>query len=58
MDKKTNSRYDIIPDRDLLTTLVLDLNVSKNIIIGGEGPYERCLAPMVDLSDYNFKYLT
>ena len=43
---------------NLLTTLWLDLMLSENIIICGEGPYEGCLAPMVDLSNYDFKSLT
>ena len=55
---KTDIRYDMILRRDLLTTLVLDLTFSENIIIGGEGPYEGCSAPMVDLSNYDFKSLT
>ena len=55
VDNKTNSRYDIILGRDLLTTLGLDLIFSQNLIIGGEGSYEGCLAPMADLSNYEFK---
>ena len=34
------------------------LSFLKNIIIGGEGPYEACSAPMVDLINYDFKPLT
>ena len=44
--------------RDLLTALGLDLKFSDNVIIGGEGPYEGCLVPMVDLSNYDLKYIT
>ena len=58
LDKKTNSRYDMILGRDLLSALGLDLNFSQNLIIGGEGPYEGCLEPMSDFSNYDFKYLT
>ena len=58
MDNKTNIRYDMILVRDQITTLGLDLKFSGNIIIGGEGPYEGCSAPMVDLSKYYFKFLT
>ena len=47
----------MIPGIDLLTTLGLDLKFSGNIIIGGVGPYEGCSAPMVDLSNYDFKSL-
>ena len=41
----------MILGRDLLTALVLYF-FSGNIIIGGEGPDEGCLAPMVDLRKY------
>ena len=58
MDNKTNSKYDMILGRELLIALGLYLFFSENIIIGGEGPYEGCSAPMVDLSKHNFKYLT
>ena len=57
-DNKKNCRYDIILGRGLLTVLVLDLNFSENIIISGERPYEGCLAPMADLSNYDFKSST
>ena len=39
----------------LLTTLSLDLKLYKNVIVGGEVLYEWCLAPMVDVTDYDFK---
>ena len=48
----------MILGRDLLTALGLDLKFSEDIIIGGEGPYEGCLAPMAELSNYDCKYLT
>ena len=51
VDNKTNSRYDMILGRDLLYALGLDLNLSGNIIIGGDGPYEGCSAPMVGVSN-------
>ena len=54
MDESTNGRYYMILGRDLLTALVLDLKFSKNVIICGEGPYEGCSAPMMDVSNYNF----
>ena len=50
-DNKTNIRYDMILGIDLHTALGLDLQFSENIIIGGRGPYEGCLAPIVDLSN-------
>ena len=55
---KTNIRYDMILSRDLLIALGLDLKFSEKLIIGGEGPYEGCLAPMTDLIYYDFKSLT
>ena len=48
----------MIPTRDLLTALVMDLKFSKNIIIVVKGPYEVCYTPMVDLRKYDFKYFT
>ena len=48
----------MILGRDLLSALGLDLKFSQNLIIGGEGPYEGCLEPMSDFSNYDFKYLT
>ena len=57
-DNKTNRGYDMILGRDLLTSMGLDLNISEDIIIGGEGTYEECLVYMVDLSNYDSKSLT
>ena len=48
----------MILGRDLLTALVMGLNFSENIFIGGEGSYEGCSAPMVDVSNYDFTSLT
>ena len=47
----------MILGRDLITALGLDLKYSENLIIGGAGPYELCLVPMADLSNYGFKSL-
>ena len=44
----------MILGRDLLIALGMDIKFSEGIIIGGETPYEGCLAPMVDVSNYNF----
>ena len=43
VDEYTNSIYDMILGRYLLTALGLDLKFSENTIIVGEGPYEGCL---------------
>ena len=58
MDNKTNIRYGMILGRDLLNALVPDLKFPGNLIISGEGPYERCSESMADLSNYDFKSLT
>ena len=51
VDESTNSRYDITLGRDLLIALGMDLKFSENVIIGGEGLYEGCSIPMVDVSN-------
>ena len=45
----------MILGRYLLTALVLDLNFPENIVIGGEGPYEGCSSPMVEVRNDDFK---
>ena len=47
----------MILGRDLITSLVLDINFSYRVIIRGNGPYKGCSTPMVDVNKYNFKYL-
>ena len=56
VDNKTNSRYDVILGRYLLTALGLDLKFSKTLNISDEGPCEECSEPMTDLSNYDFKF--
>ena len=56
--KLTNSRYNMILGRDLLTALGLDIKFSENIILGGDGTFIGCSAPIVDVSTYDFKTLT
>ena len=48
----------MILGRGLLTALGLDLRFSENVIIGREKPYEGWSAPMVDISNNKFKYIT
>ena len=48
----------MILGRDLLTDLGLGLKFSEKIIVGGDGPYKGCSAPMVDVSNCDFKLLT
>ena len=57
-DDSTNGRYGIILGRYLLTALVPALNFSDNVIIGGEGPYEGCSAPMDEIRIFDFKSIT
>ena len=47
----------MILGRYILTTLVLALDFSEKIFIGGEIPYEGCSAPMFDVVNYEFKSL-
>ena len=55
--KSKNSMYDMILGRYLLTTLGLDIKLSENIILGGNGTFKGCSAPMVYFSTHNFKPL-
>ena len=58
VNKYTNDRYDMILGRDLLNAMGMDLKFYDNVVIGGEGPYKGCSSPMVDVSYYNFTYIT
>ena len=58
VDESAEGRHYIVLGRDLLTTLIIDINISKNVIIGGAGPYEVLSAPMAAISNYGFKSLT
>ena len=44
----------MILDRDLFDALGLDLKIHYRVIVGGNGPYEQFLAPMVDVSNYDY----
>ena len=58
VDECTNCRYYMILGKDLFTALGLDLKFPENIILGGEGPYKGCSAPMVGVSNYDFNIIT
>ena len=58
VDEYTNVRYDMILGGELLTALVLDLKFSYKVILGVEGPYKGCSAPMVYVSNYDFNIIT
>ena len=48
----------MIRSRDLLIALGLDLKLSDNFIIGRKVPYKGFSAPMVDISNYDFTFIT
>ena len=57
VDNYTEGRYNMILGRYLITTMVLDIKFSDNIIIDRAGTHEGFLAPMVDRNNYEFKIL-
>ena len=58
VDESTNSRYNIILGRDLLTAMGLDLKFSENVIHGVEVPYKGCSEPIIGVNNYDFGVLT
>ena len=48
----------MILGRDILTALGIDLKLSENIIIGGDGTYEGYSTAMIDVRNYDFKPIT
>ena len=48
----------MILGRYLLTALRLEFYFFDYFIVGDEGPYEGCSEPMVDVSNYDYTYLT
>ena len=58
MYESTESMYNMIFCRYLITTLVLEIKLSEHVIAGGYGPYERCTASMGDLDAYRYKPLS
>ena len=58
MDNSDEGKYGMILGRGIITTLGLDIKFSEHVLIRGAGPYEGCLAPMVDVNNYDFKHLT
>ena len=47
----------MILGKDILTSLGLYLFIFNCVIKGGDGTFENCTAPMVDLGNYEFKNL-
>ena len=58
VDEYTEVRCDMILGKDLFNTSGLDLNFSDHVIVGSKVPYESCLAPMVDVGNCDYDYLT
>ena len=54
MDNSTEGRYDMILGRDLLMSTILDLKLSRHVIVGGEIPYEGYITPMIDMITYEY----
>ena len=57
MNESYEIRYDMILGTYILTSLWLNLSISKNIIKEGDGPSERCKPPMENLGMYEYKNL-
>ena len=55
MDDSTESRYDIIIRKYLITDLGIDMEFSGNIIQCGKLPHQGWEAPMARLNEYDFK---
>ena len=55
VDEYSESRYLIIPGRELLIELGLDIKFSEHAIIGDDVPYEGYFEYMVDISNCDFK---
>ena len=55
MDDSTESRYDIIIRKYLITDLRIDMEFSDNIIQCGKVPHQGWEAPMARLNEYDFK---
>ena len=55
VDASPESRYNVISGLNLLTNLVLYLNLSKQVIAGGDIPYEGSMAPIVEMITHDYK---
>ena len=49
--------YGMILGRDLLTALGINLKFSDHVIEADYGPFKGLMLTMVDLGEYEFKYL-
>ena len=58
VDESTKGSYNMILGRDLLAALSLDFKFSNRVVVGVKVPYKGCLETMVDVSNYNYSYLT
>ena len=57
MDSSNKSSYYTVLGKDILKSLGLNLNFSKQFIKGVYRPFEGSIVRMVDLGTYEFKYL-
>ena len=56
MENSAKIRFDIILDIDLLMYFVLNLEFSKHVNKGCDGPFDRWTFSMVDLGMHDLKY--
>ena len=56
--ESAEGRYNMIPGRNLRTSLVLDIKFYDNVIIGGDRTFEGCLSIMFDVEKCGFTSLT
>ena len=54
VDEPTKSIYNMIFSRDLIFDLGAHIGIYVCTIVGGEGPYNECTAPMMNLNSYGF----
>ena len=57
VDDSAKGRYDMIVDRDISTTVVLNLKLCEHIINIDDGALKGLTSPMIDLGNYTFKGL-
>ena len=55
MAKSYEDRFNMIPVRDLLMALELEIKISENTIAGGEVPYKGWTSSIFSINIYNFK---
>ena len=56
-DESTMGKYEMIPIRDLIIELGLNVNFSNHVIKADDGPFKGSTTPLVYLDVYKFKDL-